>query len=63
MRDLIHSAALWVVLCSLVLFSSMSDAQDAYVQHMKICPSDVSLTNLSSLVCRDQAAVSANTLP
>jgi hypothetical protein len=52
MKEVAQSLALWIVLASLVMFVSRTEAQSSYPQQASICIEGLNITDISTYVCR-----------
>ncbi|CAN1559855.1 hypothetical protein MCERH10_02587 [Caulobacteraceae bacterium] len=52
MKEVAHSLALWIILASLVMFVSRTEAQSSHSQHANSCREGLNITDISTYVCR-----------
>jgi hypothetical protein len=52
MKEVAQSLALWIVLASLVMFVSRTEAQNSYPQQASTCIEGLNITDISTYVCR-----------
>ena len=52
MKEVAQSLALWIILASLVVFVSRTEAQSSYSQQASACSEARNLADLSTYLCR-----------
>lgn len=52
MKEVAQSLALWVILASLVMFVSRTEAQSTYTQEARTCSEGRNLSDISTYLCR-----------
>ncbi len=52
MKEVAQSLALWIILASLVMFVSRTEAQSSYSQEASACSQGRNLTDISTYLCR-----------
>jgi len=52
MKEVAQSLALWIILASLVVFVSRTEAQSSYPQQASTCIQGLNLTDISTYACR-----------
>jgi hypothetical protein len=52
MKEVAQSLALWIILASLVVFVSRTEAQSSYTQQANACASGRDFTDISTYLCR-----------
>ncbi len=52
MKEVVHSLTLWVILASLVVFVSRTEAQETYRQQASVCSEGRDFADVSNYICR-----------
>ncbi len=51
MKEVAQSLALWIILASLVVFVSRTEAHSSYAQQASKCAEGLNITDLSTYMC------------